>query len=140
MHTSVCVCVIEMNQREHLIYLSDCCVTMITPNGCHYNKWPDYSNSVWKTYWSSNKRRCVWHCVMFIKAFLVEWTKKEAQGIIFFSCLSKPGGLFRYHETSVKGYLAEVSISRVSVCHDGKLIKSLLKQKYPYNLKILIYM
>lgn len=32
------VCVIEMNLSEHLIRLPDCCVTMITPNGCHYIK------------------------------------------------------------------------------------------------------
>lgn len=34
----MCVCVIEMNLREHLIHLPDCCVMMITPNGCHYIK------------------------------------------------------------------------------------------------------
>lgn len=45
-----------MSLRQHLIYVPDCrCVTMITPNGCHYGKWPDYCNSVWKTYRRLNK-------------------------------------------------------------------------------------
>lgn len=65
----VCVCNWDESEREHLIYLPDCCVTMITPNGCHYNKWPDYCNSVWKTYWRPNKpalngtplRLTLWH-------------------------------------------------------------------------------
>lgn len=34
----VCVCVPEIDLGEHLIYLPDCCVTMITSNGCHYSK------------------------------------------------------------------------------------------------------
>lgn len=52
----VCVCVRVMSLRQHLIYVPACrCVTMITPNGCHYGKWPDYCNSVWKTYRRLNK-------------------------------------------------------------------------------------
>lgn len=45
-----------MNLGEHLISVADCCcVTIITPNGCHYGKWPDYCESVWKTYRRLNK-------------------------------------------------------------------------------------
>lgn len=90
----VCVRVTEIDLGEHLIYLPDCCVTMITSNGCHYSKWPDYSNSVWKTYWRLNKpalnetllRLTLWH--VYKRLSHTALTVRAAEAIItfVFSC------------------------------------------------------
>lgn len=98
------VCNRDESLREHLISPPDCCVTMITPNGCHYNKWPDYCNSVWKTYWRPNKpalngtplRLTLWH--EHNKRLLHRvLTERATEGIItYFSFMSESEGLLVY--------------------------------------------
>lgn len=80
-HVRVCV----MSLRQHLIYVPDCrCVTMITPNGCHYGKWPDYCNSVWKTYRRLNKPALNETPLRLTLWLLHKRLSHTAQGIITF--------------------------------------------------------
>lgn len=148
----VCVCVSSQDESEkggrvHLIYLPDCCVTMITPNGCHYNKWPDYCNSVWETYWRPNKpalngmllRLTLWHVhKRLLHRALTSLVSEAVIMISFFPAISKSEGLLLYLETasveedvyrSLRKILTQVFVTQISAFKVVFLSSKFIKRK-----------
>lgn len=153
MHDSVCVSSRDESEkggRVHLIYLPDCCVTMITPNGCHYNKWPDYCNSVWETYWRPNKpalngtllRLTLWHVhKRLLHRALTSLVSEAVIMISFFPAISKSEGLLLYLETasvkedvyrSLRKILTQVFVTQISAFKVVFLSSKFIKRKKKY--------